>query len=566
MKLSKFSLLLALGLLLSVFMVACSSGDESSKDSGGDSDKGTEEKAAAEGEDVEQVLNLLESDTIPTMDVSMATDEIAFIYLGNTMEGLYRLGEDAKMTPGIAKDHTVSDDGLTWTFNLREDAKWSNGDPVTANDFVYAWQRAVDPKTGSEYGPYMMGGVIKNATKVNEGEMPVEKLGVKAKDDYTLVVTLEKPTPYFESLTAFGTFYPLNQKFVEAQGDKYATSSDTLLSNGPFVIKDWKSTSTSWNLVKNDKYWDAEAVNLNKLTFNVVKDPQVGVDLYEKGKVHRAGISSDLVDKYSSHDDFTITPEASLFYLKFNQTTSDALANVNIRKALSMSINKQALVDEVINNGSVVSNGFVPANFSFHPETGEDFREINGDLVTYDKEKAKELWEKGLKEIGKDKVSLEFLGGDGETTKIMNEYLANQMQSNLPGLDITLVQVPFEQRLEKDTNMDYQIQFSGWGPDYLDPYTWLNLWLTDGGNNKMGYSNPEYDKLVQSTVNELALEPVKRYEAFLEAEKILAEDAAVAPLYQSARAQLISPQYQGVINNPMGATYDYKWASVGAAE
>lgn len=565
MKLSKYSLLLALGLLLSLFMVACSSSDEGSTKKDGDSGEKSEEPSES-SEDVEQVLHLLEGDTIPTMDVSMATDEIGFIYLGNTMEGLYRLGEDTKLTPGIATDHTVSDDGLTWTFTLREDAKWSNGEPVTANDFVYAWQRAVDPATGSEYGPYMMGGVIKNATAVNEGEKKVEELGVKADGDYTLVVTLEKPTPYFESLTAFGTYFPLNQKFVEEQGDKFATSSETLVFNGPFLLKDWKSTSTSWTLEKNPDYWDAETVKLEEITFNVVKDAQVGVDLYEKGETDRAGVSADLVDKYSSHEDFTVTPEASLFYLKFNQTKSDALANANIRKALSMSINKQALVDEVLNDGSVASNGFVPANFTFQPETQEDFRDINGDLVTFDVEKAKELWEKGLEEIGKDKVELEFLGGDGATTKIMNEYLANQMQTNLPGLKVTLKQVPFEQRLDLDTNMEYQIQFSGWGPDYLDPYTWLNLWLTDGANNKMGYSNPEYDKLVESTVNDLALEPVKRYDAFLEAEKILAEDGAVAPLYQSARSQLISPKIQGVVKNPMGATYDYKWASVGAAE
>ncbi|ASN03969.1 peptide ABC transporter substrate-binding protein [Virgibacillus necropolis] len=565
MKLSKFSLLLALGILLSIFMVACSSGDDggsTSSDSGSDSGGETAEGS----EDVKQVLNLLESDTIPTMDVSMATDELAFIYLGNTMEGLYRLDKDSKMVPGIAKDHTVSEDGLTWTFNLREDAKWSNGAPVTAHDFVYAWQRAVDPATGSEYGPYMMGGVIKNATAVNLGEVPVEELGVKADGDYTLVVTLEKPTPYFESLTAFGTYFPLNEKFVEEQGDNYATSSETLLSNGPFTMENWKSTSTSWTLAKNPEYWDAETVKLEEITFDVVKDAQTRVDLYEKGEADRATISSDLVDKYASHEDFTITPEASLFYLKLNQTKSEALANVNIRKAISMAINKQAMVDEVLNDGSVVSNGFVPTDFSFHPETNEDFREINGDLVTYDVEKAQELWKKGLEEIGKEKVELGFLGSDKTQSKITNEFLANQLESNLPGLEITLQQVPFEQRLELDTSENYDIQYAGWGPDFLDPYTWLNLWLTDGGNNHMGYSNEKYDELVQSTVNELALEPVKRYEAFLEAEKILAEDAAVAPLYQSARAQLISPKIQGVVKNVMGATYDYKWASVAATE
>ncbi|WP_342746726.1 peptide ABC transporter substrate-binding protein [Virgibacillus phasianinus] len=516
--------------------------------------------------DTEQILNLVEEDTIPTMDVSMATDEISFIYMGNTMEGLYRIGQGGKLVPGIAKEHKVSDDGLTWTFTLRDDAKWSNGDPVTAHDFVYSWQRAVDPSTGSEYGPYIMGGVIKNAKKINEGDLPADQLGVKADGDHTLIVTLEKPTPYFKSLTTFGTLFPLNEKFVEKQGKEYATNSKKLLSNGPFIIKDWKNTSTSWTLVKNPDYWDAEHVNLEKITFDVVKDAQTRVDLYEKGEIDRAMLVSDLVDKYSSRDDFTTIPQGTLSWLKFNQTRSEALANVNIRKAISKSINKQAIVDEVLNDGSIVTNGFVPEKFSVDPETGEYFREINGDLVTYDKEKAKELWKKGLEEIGKDKVELEFLGGDKPNTKVMNQYVANQMEKNLPGLTITLKQVPSKQKMELDTNMDYDIEFAGWGPDYLDPYTWLSLWLTDGGNNHMGYSNPEYDKLIQSTVDELALKPEKRFDAFLQAEKILAEDAAVAPLYQSSRALLISPKIQGVLHNQVGITYDYKWARVRGAE
>lgn len=457
MKLSKFSLLLALGLLLSIFMVACSSDDDgggTKSESGGDSGEKSEESSEG-SEDVEQVLHLIETDTIPTMDVSMATDEIGFIYLGNTMDGLYRLDKNSEITPAIAKDMPeISEDGLTWTVKLREDAKWSNGDPVTAHDFVYAWQRAVDPATKSEYGPYMMGGVLKNATAISQGDKKVDSLGVKAEGDFKLVITLEKPTPYFESLLAFGTYFPLNEKFVEEQGDKYATSSETLLSNGPFLLKDWKSTSQSWTLVKNPDYWDAENVNLEKITFDVVKDAQARVDLYEKGEVDRATISSDLVDKYSSHDDFTITPEASLFYLKLNQTRSEALANVNIRKAIAMSINKDALVNEVINDGSVASNGFVPENFSQHPETGKGFREINGDLITYDPEKAKELFKKGLEEIGKDSVKLEFLGSDKTQSKITNEFIANQISSNLDGMEITLKNVPFEQRLKLDTNMD----------------------------------------------------------------------------------------------------------------
>lgn len=549
MKLSKFSLLLTIGLLLSVFMVAC--GDSDSESTGGEG-----------SESGEQILNLTNGDTIPSMDASLAADEYGFQFLGATKEGLYRLGKDAEIVDGIATDHKVSEDALTWTFTLREDAVWSNGDPVTAHDFVYAWRRAINPETGSEYGPYMMNGVIKNASAVNSGELPLEELGVKAKDDHTLVVTLEKPIPYFESLTTFGTFLPLNQKFVESKGDKYATSSENLLSNGPFKIVNWDSTASAWSLEKNKDYWDAETVSLDKITFDVVKDPQVAVDLYQKGEVDRAGLSADLVDQYISHEDYTVTPETSVFYLKFNQTTSEALANKNIRKAISRAFDKKALVEEILNNGSIVATGLIPKEFVSMPETGEDFREVNGDLVTFDPEKAKELWEKGLEEIGKEKVQLEFLAGDSATSKNMNEYLANQLETNLPGLEITLKQVPFEQRLTLSENMDYQLQFYGWGPDYLDPYTFLNMYVTDSEYNKMGYSNKKYDELMKKTATDYVLDPAKRYQAFLEAEKILMEDAAIAPIYQSARAELIKPYVKGVISNPFGPTYEWKWASI----
>ncbi|GAA0491828.1 peptide ABC transporter substrate-binding protein [Salinibacillus aidingensis] len=563
MKKSKWSLLLVLGLVLSLFLAACSGGDDggdTSDDAADDSQDSSEEGSS---EEVEQTFNLLNGDTIPTMDSSMATDEFAFQFLGATMEGLYRV-KDGEIVEGIAKDHTVSEDGLTWTFELREDAKWSNGDPVTAHDFVYAWRRAVNPDTGSEYGPYMMGGVIKNATEVNNGDVPVEELGVSADGDYKLVVDLANPTPYFESLATFGTFLPLNKDFVEEQGDAYATSTDTLLFNGPFTLDNWESTASSWELNKNPEYWDAETVKLEKQTYQVVKDPQTAVNLYEEGEADRAGLSSDLVDQYSTHDDYTVTPEMTVFYLKMNQTRNEALANVNVRRAISRAFDKQGIVDTILNNGSMVANGLVPEDFYQHPETGEDFRSINGDLVTYDPEQAKEYWEQGLEELGTDSVELEFLAGDSETAKSMNEFIVNELESNLPGLDLTLVQVPFEQRLDADTNMDYDIQFAGWGPDYMDPYTWLNLWLTDGGNNKMGYSNEEYDELVESTKN--TTDMVARMEAFLEAEKILFEDAAIAPVYQSARAQLISPKVENVYSNSFGPTYEYKWAEAVAAE
>jgi oligopeptide transport system substrate-binding protein len=553
----KFAWLLALSLVLSMFLAACSGNKETADDDKKPADK-DEPK-------VEQVLNFVNGDTIPSMDPSMVTDEYGIQFVGTIMEGLYRLDESGKPAPGIATKHEVSADGKTWTFTLREDAKWANGDSVTANDFVYAWKRAVDPATGSEYGPYMMGGVIKNANAVNKGEVPVDQLGVKADGDFKLVVELENPTPYFESLTTFPTFFPLNQKFVEEKGETFATSADTLLSNGPFKFASWTSTANEWELVKNDTYWDAKTVKLEKMTYVVVKEAQTAVDLYEKGEVDRAGLSSDLVDTYSTHDDYTVEPDNSVFYIKMNQTKNPALKNVNVRKAISRAFDKQALVDEILNNGSIVANGLVPKDFVPTPD-GKDFREASGDLVKFDVKEAQKIWEVAKKELGTDTVSIEFLGGDNDVSKMMNQYLANQLSTNLPGLKITLKEVPFEQRLELDTAMDYDMQFAGWGPDFLDPYTFMNLWLTDGGNNQMGYSNPEYDKLINETATTLAQDTEARFDNFLKAEKILFDDAAIAPVYQRAGALLVSPKVQGVFTNQFGATYEYKWASVGAEE
>lgn len=551
-------LLLVFGLVLTLFLAACSGGDDSDSSSEGSDSEGNAEESSAE-----QVLNLIEVDEIPSMDPSMATDAIAFQWLGATMEGLYRLGENGEVKPGIATDHEVSEDSLTWTFNLREDATWSNGDPVTAHDFVYSWRRAVDPDTGSSYGPYMMGGVIKNATAINQGEMDVEELGVKAEDDYTLVVELENPTPYFESLATFGTYLPLNQAFVEEQGDQFALEADTILYNGPFTMTEWNHNQ-NFVIEKNPNYWDADSVDLEKINLDIVKDTSTAVNMYETGEIDRVGLSAEYVDQYAGDERMRVIEEPTLFYLKMNQTRSEALANLNVRKAIQLAIDKQGYTDVILNNGSVVAGGLVPANFVNHPETGEDFREINGDLVpVVDKEKAKEYWNKALEELGTDSVEIEMLGDDGESAEKTAEYFQEQLQSTLPGLTIKIKSVPFQERIRLNEEMDYDLQVSGWGPDYIDPLTFMNLFVTDGPNNNMGYSNEKYDELIASTSGELAQDPAARWDAFLEAEKILIqEDAAISPLYQRARTQLWDQDIQGVIVNPAGPQYEYKWAHI----
>ncbi|MCA0982932.1 peptide ABC transporter substrate-binding protein [Halobacillus yeomjeoni] len=552
MRNSKWYILMST-LAMTMFLAACYGGGENGSEPADDSKK-------QEGEETEQVLNLVDGAEIPTMNSSLTIDAIASQWLGSTKDGLYRLGENGQTEPGIATDHKVSEDGLKWTFNLRDDAKWTNGDPVTAHDFVFAWQRAVDPEVGSEYGPYMMNGVVQNAEAVSKGEMELDKLGVKAVDDYTFEVTLEKPTPYFESMTTFGTFLPMNEEFVEEQGDQYAMEAENLLANGPFKMTEWNH-GEGWTVEKNEDYWDADKVKLDKINVKVVKDTASAVNLYQTDAIDRVNLSSEFVDEYRSSSDFRVEEEPVIFFLKMNQQ-NEILANENARKAIQMVIDRKSMVDVILNNGSVPGEGNMPANFVSHPESGEDFREINGKLVETDVEKAQEHWKKAKEELNIETANLRFLGGDTENAKNLDAYLKDQLEQ-LEGLSIKLESVPFKVRLERDSNMDYDIENYGWGPDYIDPNTFLNLWVTDGGNNKTGYSSEKYDSLIKEAGDELAQKPVERFENFLEAEKLLIkEDAVLAPLYQRARAQLWKPYVKNVTVNPMGPDYTYKYAYI----
>jgi oligopeptide transport system substrate-binding protein len=567
---SKIFWLLSLVLVLSAFLAACGGGSEEGTSNETEKETEKEPEAGAEGEmDSVQELNLVEGAEIPSMDSAIAEDSVAFNILNNVNEGLFRLNEENVAEPALAEaEPEISEDGLTYTFKLR-DAKWSDGSPVTAQDFVFSWQRAVDPATGSPYGPYMMGGTVKNATAISEGKMDKAELGVEATDEKTLVVTLERPVPYFMSLMAFGTFYPQKEAFVTEKGEAYASNSDNLLYNGPFMLTNWDGTGLTWSMEKNPEYWDAETVKLDKINVDVVKETGTAINLYTSGEKDRAGLSGEFAMQYADNEEVVKELEPTLFYLKFNQERNGEktpLANVNIRKAISMAFNKEDLTNVVLANGSLPANYLVPTEFTFN-EAGEDFREVNGDLTGFNAEEAKKFWEAGLKELGVTEVELELLGGDSELAKKMDEYLKSQLEGNLEGLTVSLKAVPFGVRLELDEAQDYDIQNSGWGPDYQDPMTFIDLFVTGASHNLMSYSNPEFDKLVESAKGELAQDLEGRWDAMAQAEKILIEeDAAIAPIYQRGLMSLQKPYVHNIISHPFGGDYSYKWAYISGKE
>ena len=549
----RWKLYTASTLALTLALAGCSStgnsGDSASKEGG-------------EGSDEKKVLNLSTSSDIPTMDSSLATDQVSFYIMNQTQEGLYRLGEDDKAVDGIAEgEPEVSEDSKKYTFKLREDAKWSNGDPVTAKDFEYGWKRTLDPETASEYGYIMYD--IKNAEAVNTGKKKVDELGIKAVDDYTLEVELEKPLPYFKELLTFATFYPLNEKYVEEQGDKFGTTEEKTLYNGPFELTDWE-TESKFKLVPNEEYWDKEAVKLDEVNFQVVKDPQTAINLYETGKIDIVGLSAEHVDNYKEDPNFNTELRTSTFFMRFNQN-DEIMANKNVRLAINKAIDREKYVKSNLNNGSVAYDKLTPKEFVKGPDEKDYVDGVESELA-YDLEGAKEAWEKAKKELGKDEIEIELLTYDSETSKTDAEYFQAQLQKNLDGLSLKIKQQPFKQKLALESKGDYQLSFAGWGPDYPDPMTFVDMFVTDGAHNQMEWSNSEFDKLVKDAKGELADKPEERWAAMQEAENILLEDAAIMPMYQAGAAYLQQPYIKNYQRHKFGADMTFKHVDIEGKE
>ncbi|EKF37141.1 peptide ABC transporter substrate-binding protein [Bacillus xiamenensis] len=550
MKKSKFSLLLVFLLVLTIFVSACS-GKQSS-------DKGTASK------DTKQEATILESQEMPAMDTIQASDTISFTTMNNVFEGLYRFNDKEELVPGMADGEPVANkDKTVYTIKLK-DAKWSNGDPVTAQDFVYAWQRALDPEQKSEYGPYMMVGKIKNADKVYNKKAKPDELGIKAVNDKELQITLEKPIPYFQSLLSFPTFYPVNEKFVKEQGDKYAKTAKNLVYNGPYELSSWDGPqATTWEYKKNEEYWDKKNVSMTKITFKVSKDPQAAVNAFEAGEADITPKLSTpaIISQYEGDKRMKRLLEPTVFWLKMNQGNK-SLKNENIRRAIATAIDKEAFVNDVLQNGSVAAYYQIPKDFVYD-ENGKDFRDGMPKYLKTNKKEAKKLFEKGLKELGTSKVTLNYLGDDSETAKTIGAFIKDQLEKTLPGLDINIQSVPFATRIDRDKKEDYDLQMAGWGPDYLDPITFSDLFITDGGNNHMGYSDKKYDQLLKDASGKLAAKPEERWKALQEAEKVLLQDdAALSPIYQRATNYLINDKVKGFVIHKVGPEFSYKWMKI----
>lgn len=522
---------LVVGLFSLGFVMGC--GNNNASEESTEANTMLVEKAIASS----RTLRLTASADIPSMDIIAATDLVSFTAMNNVFEGLYTLDLDGKVVPASAEEMPeVSKDGLTYTFTIRGDAKWSNGEPITSEDYVYTWRKMVDPAMAAGYS-YMYDGLILNASEILAGKMDPAELAVEAVNDKMLKVTLAQATPYFLDLLSLPFFFPQNQAYMEQQGTAYGSSSDTLIYNGPFILSDWEQAKGgSWTFTKNDSYWGKENIALDEIVVQVMKETSTAINLYEADELDYAALSGEYVAAHKENQDYYSQMNSTSNFIEMNQEVP-ALANENIREALTKSLDAEQYTENVLKNGSIPIYGYVPSGLASNPETGTDFREDAGDLTRPDIEQAQTAWEEGLSELGVAMVSLELMTTDSEDSKKFAEFFQSQLQENLPGLTITIRQVPFNVKQDSLRNGSYQLGTANWIADFADPVNYVERFHSD--INRGNYSFEDVDTLIEEAKAAYDDEEA-RWNLLVEAEQLaIGEHYVHIPTYQSAGAYLL---------------------------
>ncbi len=487
----------------------------------------------------------------PEMNSITTTDATAINILRQVNEGLTAQNADNEAVPGVAKDWTVSEDQLVWTFNLREDSVWSNGDPVTANDFVFAMTRLFTPESGAQYaGTWAT--YIKGAEDLLSGKGTADGLGVKALDDHTLEITLNAPCAYFANLVSFPSFFPMNEKFYTEVGmeDGYALDLDKLLFNGPYIMSEWQHDDHV-TLTKNDKYWDKDNKALiPTIKMVMISDSGAALNAFQAGEVDMIGLNGEQREMLAAEGvDVKQYADGTPAYLEYNVTdtaSTPALANAKVRKAITLAIDAESYCKNVAKNSNMAADGMVPPVVG-----GGKYTEKRGSLIernTEDYTEVKAMFEEGCKEAGVDPASidLKYITDEGDNAYKMAAFIQAQLQEHL-GLKMHIDPMPFKQRLEAQSKKDYDLCLALWGPDYDDAMTYLDMFVTTSGNNHTGWSNAEYDALIEKAYAEG--DPEKHMELMIEAEKLLMDEMPIGPIYFRVRDYVTSDKFSGVIRN-----------------
>lgn len=474
-----------------------------------------------------------------------STYSIEFSLFEHMYENLVTLDDDDNTVPGAAESWDYDEDTLTYTFHLRKDGVWTNGDPVTAKDFEFAWSQALNPDVASDYAYFLY--FIKNAEKYFNGEVAWDEVGVKVVDDYTLEVTLEQPTPYALFLFSFGTLAPINQRFYEAVGaDLYSTEAQYFCTNGPFALTEW-SHNDKIVMQKNDAWHGAADVEVEEIDWKIITDANAALSSFLAGDLDMVGLDTGELIKQATAAGATIQSytDGTSFYIYFNNN-DQYLSNVNLRRALFNAIDEQKEIDTVWQNDNEPMTSFTAPGVS--ATDGTSFAGKVGELYapSRDQEKAKEYLATALSELGctVDDLSahLSIDCGDSATSIAEASFYQEQWRQVL-GIEVTVNSMITKQGSQNRKTGNYVMSVTGWGPDYNDPNTFLDLWVTDGGNNQTGFSNERYDELIDLASKETDLE--KRESYFIECEQIIADQLPIGPAFWRAPSYACSDKIKG---------------------
>lgn len=536
-------IVLSASLAVSMLVVGCSSNDQANN--GNQTDNNQASTPTPEEQHAKMLLlNNIKEPT--SLDPPIGFDQPSYDILNNLMEGLTRLDENQQVKPAAATEWKVSEDGKTYTFTLR-DAKWSNGDPVTAKDFEFAWKRMLDPKLlpqASSAAPLAF--VIEGAEAYNSGKGSADAVGIKALDDKTLEVKLAQPASWMLLLVSNPAFFPVNKAVVEKDAN-WAAEAKTFVGNGPFKVSEWTHDS-DLKMVKNENYWDASAVKLDGVDWKMIDDENTEYQMYQNGELHRTTtVPSDLADQLFKDGKVLVKDGAGTEMYRFN-TTKEPFDNKNIRKAFSMAIDRQTLVDMVLMRKQKAGTGLV--SYGLPDAGGGDFRQKGGDLATFNADEAKKLLEQGMKEKGYTQLPEVTLSYRSGTNYEKTAEAIQEMWKQTLGVEVKLQKLDSKVLTDMQKQLTYQIARSSWLPDFGDPINFLDIFQSNSPSNRTGYNNKEYDRLIQAAYKEPNDE--KRFAMMHEAEKILMDDAPIAPLYFYNTTLLQSDKVSGVVSSSLG--------------
>lgn len=544
---------LLLALVLCVSMAACGRKEEGNGSSSGASSAPS--GSGAPSQKLEGTVAKINLGADPkTLDPSLNSASDGNNVITNTFEGLLRdFGNGPE--PATAEHYAVSDDGLTWTFTLREGAKWSDGQPVRAQDYVFSWRRTVDPKTASEYAYFLY--PIQNAQEITKGEKPAEELGVRALDERTLEVTLAGPCDYFEELVCFPTLAPEREDVVDESG-LWAKDPKKAVSNGPFYLTDYKLGS-HLVLSKNPYYWDAENTKLDHVLCRMIVDASTILTSFKAGEIQWTDKApTEEIPGLIASGELEVLPYISTYFYVINQNTPvEALKDVRVRKAISMAIDRQAICDMVTRGGQTPAMGYIPPGLT--DDQGRDFRETAGDYYlapTAQAAQAQALLAEAGYPNGEGIGTLEILYNTDDKHKAIAEAVQEMLKQNL-GLSVKLVNQEWAVFQDTRNSGNYQaLARHGWTGDYRDPQTFLDMFMTVGGapNPQSGnmYQNEAFDALMEKA---LASTGAERYDAFYQAEELLMEDGYIIPIQYNVQTVLSSPKLTGWYLSSIGKLY-----------